>query len=786
MSELLWCHYNNYYNRIIKREDSLAAYQSYAVRELVSNANFFMNDGVETKHALNRGGDTPDYLVVADDYGNITSRWFVLEAIAIRGGYQLDCTLRRDLVADFYDDFISAPAFIEKATISNKSALLMNKENMIFNQIKQAETLLKDETASAWIVGYVPKDAFDTNTTITAPVYDSDNIYEAFDDIEEFPYYTDNEWNIPDVDNSLFVRMEYCIQFFVFEQKYDTYQQDYFVHDILSDREEISNNLPGVTNKPYYLTGWESPFQPIRENSSWQNTIFNNLKDVVEADYTTTLDDVPLELNGKIIKDNNTGILYKIVITEEGPNTITYDLDPATIGLLRSYVRPLDGGSWQSDTFVGGVNMRTFRLSLQVFQANFTFTLGPTRNKLIDAPYDMFVMPYTDGLLQYKNGVEYFLSNKDISIAVATGISATLGSANVYDIQLLPYCPLRDYIKEDGTFDFGSAPYNAVYDENNNEVAGIFWATMSRFSLYIRESIVLDDLSALGLKVSNETDLYRIADPSQSAFFDFSVAKNGGTVDFFEVDCDYKPYTPYIHVAPSFSWLYSRDFDDVRGLICGGDFSLPQLTSAWAEYQMNNKNFQLQFDREVQSLDLHQNVGRSRDVLGIIAGAVGGLAGGAIGAGYATGKNASTMAAKSIVGAGVGVATGLVGGIANFAMNEALRKDEMSLKQDQFQYQLGNIQAIPYGLTKVSAFNQNNKIWPFIEKYTASDVEVDALKNKLKYNGMTVNVIGTPGDYLVPTDKNYIKGRLIRLPDIGDDYHVAAELNNEFEKGVFI
>ena len=44
-------------------------------------------------------------------------------------------------------------------------------------------------------------------------------------------------------------------------------------------------------------------------------------------------------------------------------------------------------------------------------------------------------------------------------------------------------------------------------------------------------------------------------------------------IDSFDIECTYKPYNPYIHISPNYKGLYGKDFDDIRGLICGGDFS---------------------------------------------------------------------------------------------------------------------------------------------------------------------------------------------------------------------
>lgn len=51
--------------------------------------------------------------------------------------------------------------FMEKGFVSDTTnPLLYNKESMTYNQIKDSETLLKDSTTCAWVVGYIPQDAF--------------------------------------------------------------------------------------------------------------------------------------------------------------------------------------------------------------------------------------------------------------------------------------------------------------------------------------------------------------------------------------------------------------------------------------------------------------------------------------------------------------------------------------------------------------------------------------------------------------------------------------------------
>lgn len=169
--QLLLLHYNNYFNRIIKKEDTVAAYMNADSHyRVASNINFNPGDGVSTSLVLGLGQngtlfdvDEFDYLVAYDIVDNasvIRGRWFILEQDRKRSG-QYELTLRRDVIADNYIDVVNSPIFLEKGYINDvNDPLLYNSESMNLNQIKQLEIPLKDETQSGWVVGYIPSDAF--------------------------------------------------------------------------------------------------------------------------------------------------------------------------------------------------------------------------------------------------------------------------------------------------------------------------------------------------------------------------------------------------------------------------------------------------------------------------------------------------------------------------------------------------------------------------------------------------------------------------------------------------
>ena len=114
------------------------------------------------------------------------------------------------------------------------------------------------------------------------------------------------------------------------------------------------------------------------------------------------------------------------------------------------------------------------------------------------------------------------------------------------------------------------------------------------------------------------------------------------------------------------------------------------------------------------------------------------------------------------------------------------QEENRDYARDRFNYSLQNMQAIPSGLSKTSAFVYNTRVWPFLEVYTCTDIEKEAFENKIKYDGMTIMAIGKLGDYIDNSEKHYFRGRLIRIESLEDDSHIANEIYNEMNKGVYL
>ena len=265
--------------------------------------------------------------------------------------------------------------------------------------------------------------------------------------------------------------------------------------------------------------------------------------------------------------------------------------------------------------------------------------------------------------------------------------------------------------------------------------------------------------------------------PNYNGQFEFNLAKNDG-LEGYTVDYTYLPHRPYIRVAPIFNGLYGQPAEkEARGLICGGDFSIGYMNDQWANYQTNNKNYLNIFNRQIENMEVKYKWQMAEATVNAIAGTAMGAAQGSVGGPW---------------GAVAGGVAGAIGGVLDVVETKALQNEALDFTKDNFRFNLENIQALPQSIANVGAFLSNNTVFPFLERYDCTETEKRAVANKIAFNGMTVGVIGKFSDYLENdwsyddiTDKGYIKGQLIRLEGLDDDYHVINAISGELNKGVY-
>lgn len=642
--------YNSYFNRTIKINTNITLRDFFLSHpdleyEIISNANFNPNDFVNTEQIINFNKEwCPDYvLVVGEETDDIESGWFVLESQRTRLG-QFRITLKRDVVNDYYEFISEAPAFIEKATIPPTDSAIYNSEGMSFNQIKQKEYLLQDETKTAWIVGYMARPETQDNINIEVP---ADIVYDQT--LASFPLAD----YIADATNpNMFIVAkpeEWTLKFNVDDPSYlnSSRSMDATFNTNLED----FNLVSGISSGSAYLKIVNfgiAQEQPIIY-ASFKSTIeayFHELQNAY-ADtttlqgFSTASESFIKSQNGKILFDTVNNKYYKVIVELfDTISNVTLRIDEqSSMGIIVKNILDdtaaninangrLSSATTNSSNNLGFIDFgkAAYQIKLEELKNNtFSLTINAGRRQLRDAPYDMFCIPYGNLTIRQNNqkignSTEYF------SLKLAQAIAAKIGN-NLYDLQLLPYCPRIDMFFNNEiniTTGIEGQDYSLLkvdLDEDEIDAASlIIWCDKSSGELSIPFNYMVQDI-----KVENECDVWRLCSPNYQGIFEFSMAKNKGLTNF-NVDYTYKPYNPYIHIAPEWNGLYGQDFNDARGLILGGDFSIATTVDAFAQYEINNKNYQNIFDRQIKNMDINRKYQVGEEVIGAISGVAQGAA----------------------------------------------------------------------------------------------------------------------------------------------------------------
>ena len=768
-------HYNNYFNRIIKTETALADYLDYSLGS-IQNVNFNPADGVDTEQIINWSGDTPDYVVCVNEQSQIDSRWFVIEASRTRG-LQYLLKLKRDVIADNLAAFKQSTAFIKRGYVPNSNPLIFNSEGNSFNQIKQSETLLTNHIESPWLVLYLARYSGDGNHY----AYENQNMTSiipsedyTLDSLSEYPYY--NWFN-----KYITIVPKGNVEFGLMTVASNTgglYRLSGYVDG--GAYVQPPTGLSG--NKGYPVTPTTAPpSNPTAFNKCYTtySRAFRTTNGLRVNSYTGWGDDKTLSVlqgeQGKIIKAGGTyyqvNMLRRKVALASHPDKVVVEITTGS-GLANTMATELSGIGNQSgralsyrvtsvNTATGLTDMYEYQLSYtQVeYESTFKYTINPTQSITVDAPYEIFAAPYYDMQITISNGVVNHTGRLAMNWFQDI-VSKYSGVGAAYDIQLVPYAPI------DTTNWTDQKTFTLQNTSNNNVAVGLF---LQRASFNARLPVSLDIES--DNKIASETTLYRIVSPNGVGDYEFSPNKNGGLTGI-HIDCTLKPHNPYIQVHPVWGWLYGNSVqEDFRGLICQGDFSLPVLTNEWSTYELQNKNYQAIFDRQIQSQDFQRKWERASDIVGAITGTVGGVVSGA--------------AFGGTPGAIAGGVASAAGGITDVIAKEQIYQEQRQASIDTFNMQLGNVKARNNTLSRGSSYDVDNKYFPIIEYYTCTDTELSALQKQLQYRGMTVEVVGTVEDYLNPNETTYIQGDLIDI-DITDDYHMAREIANVLRGGIRI
>lgn len=757
--DLYFLNYNNYFNRTIKKYNTLQEYiNDPGYIDSVQAINFIEGDGIATEQIINWNKDIPNYMIAMQN--DKMERWFVIESERTRGG-QFKLSLRRDVISDNIESVLKSPTFIEKATISDTDPFIFNDEGMQVNQILRSQTLLKDETGLAWICAYIPRhkdisgEAWynkEVKGAVSNPSYNL--IYNSLDELGEAVGVGKRFLNSYDVRYQGLLSSYNLNKEYVFQSK--------------NNRSENRYNEIEKGTGSYWLT----------RSTNYDSNTFDDIYTGLLADnnyYSANgLWDINYTYNDKIVKISDTLYRLKVVQIKKTDSTSYYASPTSNLYLsLKSTQNVIrEYGSRDRIVSVESVEYIELKLDLQpINDESAIFKISTSRRGLVDQPYDMLIFPYDVSYKGYDIRIDGsgIMFDSTAMINIATKLAETWGSDVVYDVQILPYFPCRDLLKGDvitlSSVDEGSK-YTRIYNADNEPIGICFYGRESSGTFNIQFEIPFE-----GGKLQVMSEMYRLCSPNYSSAYELRVFENYG-INYFNVDYTYLPYQPFIKLNPNFKGLNGIESDDSRGLILGGNFSITTLSSAWANYQLNNVNYQAIFDRQVKNAKTNYKLGLIENLTGGIIGGVGQATAGAI----ATGN---PLVGGALAGANA------VGLVADYTLEKLKYKENLSYSKDQFNYNLQNVQARPETISKMTSFNYDSMYFPFVEFYSCTDEEKQAITNKLQYNGMTVMRIGTIDEFVKDTE-TFIQGKVIRFLDLDDDYHMAVELADEIKKGIFI
>jgi hypothetical protein len=499
--------------------------------------------------------------------------------------------------------------------------------------------------------------------------------------------------------------------------------------------------------------------------------------------------------NGKIVFDASTGKYYDITMgstsTVANRRFLTLEETGALFGLTTTQISAPD----------------SIRAYVQINESLMTFNLTPLPyveealthtfqlyNNTVDQPFQMQYIPIIEGVdFKYGDGT-YTTSRMSVEYVLYDLISRYAGnSGKLVDIQIIPYCPIDGFIngynEEDEEYFINSitgAPVAKDVITLGGNIIPVFEVGYASYDKFIPLNIAVTDY-----KLSQQ-ERYTLTSPSGASNYSFSLAKNNGLTGF-KIGVDLRPYASYHIVQPIFNGLYGTNFQDTRGLVWQEDTSMTMITDAWETYKRENINYLNSFNAEqdFQRSNLSINQQANWGNYGFDAGKR------MIEAGVEATTFAMDAVAKDVwfgakgAGTGAGGATAImVGAVASEAldagqlaynnhMDTKILDNQLENSRKQFNYSLGNIQALPENIEKVAGNFGSNNFIPYLQIFTPTDDEIDYFNNYLNLYGVNVGMLVN----LNGKQFNYLQGTILRYAGqiTNEEY---AELCRQITKGV--
>lgn len=812
--------FNNYYNRIIKRYDTIAKYTANAtLLGSQANCNFVHGDGVNSEFYWNKGvndTDTPDYVVVDDYKGNI-SRWFVTNSFKTRDR-QDKLTLRRDLIADFYSDIVEySPCLIRKGYVPQNNPLIFNDEGVQYNKVKTDEILIKDESNCSYIVGFISNKT-DAQAEINGTIKELNYDY-SYDSLNDFPLknYVEGAGNTHSevattiYNNSPSTRIYYSLKFNGRSESGNSRQDmeiiwreigigkpSYYTPTYSSEQggtyyESGSTNINVILNCETSISYQSSTLEFTYIHNHYVSTLYSKISGM-SSQYAENIFDVEAstyneltQFNNKKIKIGN--VIYNVSLTRTNTRSsvaIYNQYNPTIRTAFENIINYINTNKpTQSEMSSGSYTMSYYNsanryqpsdlkvmteledyyLVLTEASSNIKTSLDSPSNRthLSSQPFDMFMLINESGI-SYKVGATSYTSNHEVNINMAQAICQVSG-AGAYDVQIVPFNPMRATILADGSLNFYGYDVKEIKKADDTVIGHYVMCNSADLHFNLNKNEL--KFNPTNYKKDYNLKQYRLCSPNQETMFEFSPSMNGG-INTWEISCNYRPYASYIKVQPTWNSLYGSPMyngkTDFRGLVYNSALCVTQLSDAWANYVSNNKNFQQLFDNQINTLTKQNEIQLN--------------------------AMEETLGLRSFTGMPIGSILRVIGGNKDIEMTRELNNIAISKMETDFKYQMDNVKSMPHTIKKLTNINEDTRIFPFIEIYSATPTEEQSFDFKMKYTGYTIMTTGKIIDYCEPNEETFVQADLIRLDlsrsEETADNHIASEIALELSKGIYI
>lgn len=773
---LYFLRYNNYINRYIKKLDTVNDYLQYMIGEpLLECINWNPNDGVTTTQILqNWNHETPDYVIVTDEYSNtVISRWFVIDANYQRNG-QYDLHLRRDVIADNLESVLNAKGLIKRGWLDTTSPLLMQKEPGIStNEIKKLQIPLDYKSSpnlpinSSGFVIYtalgfsmdetidltlneIERAGFVTTESLSINTVDFNQIKEIGEIIiyEDIPNGKKYKFNNLGAENNFYKNVAFSEEIDGYFNIIDAIDRS-ATQKIIMNTPLICLNIDGIYSNTLAINN-PRPTQLFEQFYREETNKTLNVAHQAQSDILRYYEE-ELQIVGQQIKDleiNPTGYLLQ---------------------LCQSYLRSIKDNI---KVILKNVVIYNKRITFRGY-ANVSSNIKFSALQSSTSPYAMLLIPENGTFL---SGQSRYPARTDL-LKILNAI-IEFGAQNIYDVQYLPFTFNNDTQISAG---LATSVVQLISIEEHT-TRGIIQLYNNFSNDLGHYDYTLSKYKDLQVKLGYETIKARLTSPNHVGNFEYNPYKNGWNQNYLEfyIDVTLIPINPLIKITPRFTQIYGANFDDARGLILGGDYGYNIITNEWQTYKYNNKNYLEIFNREIENLEYIADKQHTLDITQAAAGATSAAASAA--------ASASTPISALIGGAVAGAASA-VAGAADVQINQDLRQENLELKSDLFALNTSSIKARPNQLTRGTTLASYNVLYPYLEIYGATEEELDHLVEYFKNYSFTVNIFGTIKDYLnkriTEYEYTYIKAD-INYIDINDDYHIAREIREVLSGGVKI